>query len=82
VLLGVAAEFGVLGILSGVMAATGATLAGYLLAAGPFNLEYSFDPMVWTVGLLAGIALVGITGTAVTYSVVNAPPVETLRRGT
>jgi len=80
VLVGVATEFAVLGVLSGVLAAAGATLAGYLLATGPFNLEYSFDPLVWTVGMLAGIALVGITGTLATYSVVNAPPVETLRR--
>jgi putative ABC transport system permease protein len=81
VLQGVAAEFAVLGMLSGVLAATGATIGGFLLATGPLNLEYSFDPLVWTVGLIAGIALVGITGTLATYSVVNAPPVETLRRG-
>jgi putative ABC transport system permease protein len=81
VLLGVASEFGVLGILSGVLAAAGATLVGYLLATGPFNLEYSADPTVWIAGMLAGIALVGVIGTLATYSVVNAPPVETLRRG-
>jgi putative ABC transport system permease protein len=80
VLQGVAAEFAVLGILSGVLAAAGATLGGYLLATGPFDLEYSFDPLVWTVGLIAGVALVGVTGTLATYSVVNAPPVDTLRR--
>jgi putative ABC transport system permease protein len=81
VLQGVAAEFVVLGILAGVMAAGGATVVGYLLATGPFNLEYSFDATVWTAGLFAGIALVGVIGTLATYSVVNAPPVETLRRG-
>jgi putative ABC transport system permease protein len=81
VLLGVASEFGVLGILSGVLAAAGATLVGYLLAIGPFNLEYSVDATVWIAGMFAGIALVGIVGTLATYSVVNAPPVETLRRG-
>jgi putative ABC transport system permease protein len=80
VLQGVAAEFVVLGMLAGVMAATGASIAGYLLTQ-LMNLEYSFDPTVWIAGLVAGVALVGITGTAVTYSVVNAPPVETLRRG-
>jgi len=79
VLQGVAAEFIVLGILAGVMAATGASVAGYLLTR-LMNLEYSFDPIVWIAGLIAGVALVGIAGTAVTYSVVNAPPVETLRR--
>jgi putative ABC transport system permease protein len=81
VLQGVAAEFVVLGILAGVMAAGGATVVGYLLATGPFNLEYSFDATVWTAGLFAGIVLVGVIGTLATYSVVNAPPVETLRRG-
>jgi putative ABC transport system permease protein len=81
VLQGVASEFVVLGVLSGVLAAGGATVVGYQLASGPFNLDYNFDPTVWTVGLIAGIALVGIIGTLATYSVVNAPPVETLRRG-
>lgn len=81
VLLGVSSEFIVLGALSGIMAAGGATIVGYLLATGPFNVDYSFDPRVWALGLLSGIALVGVIGTAATYSVVNAPPVETLRRG-
>src|SRR6185503_8979686 len=67
VLQGVAAEFAVLGVLSGVLAAAGATLAGYFLASGPLNLEYSFDPLVWAVGLIAGITLVGVTGTLATY---------------
>lgn len=80
VITGVAAEFVVLGILAGVMAAAGATLAGYLLTQ-LMELDYTFDLTVWTVGVIAGIGLVGMTGTAVTYSVVNAPPVETLRRG-
>lgn len=81
VLLGVASEFGVLGVLSGVLAATGATAVGYLLATGPFNLEYSFDFTLWALGIVAGITLVGVVGTLATYSVVNAPPVQTLRRG-
>ncbi len=82
VLQGVASEFLVLGMLAGVLAAGGATLVGYLLATGPFNLKYSFDPSVWTFGLIAGVTLVGVIGTLATYSVVNAPPVATLRKGT
>jgi putative ABC transport system permease protein len=80
--MGVASEFSVLGLLAGVLAASGASFAGYLLATLVLNLDYSFDPTVWIVGLLGGVALVGIIGTAATYSVVNAPPIETLRRGT
>jgi putative ABC transport system permease protein len=79
VLQGVAAEFTTLGILSGTLAAIGATAAGYFLATRLFNLEYTFSFAVWGVGLVAGALLVGISGTLATRSVVNSPPVATLR---
>ncbi|HEY4368475.1 MAG TPA: FtsX-like permease family protein [Steroidobacteraceae bacterium] len=81
VLQGVAAEFTTLGLLSGTLAAVGASVAGYFLATQVFNLRYSPDPLVWIVGLVAGAALVGISGTLATRSVVNHPPVATLRGG-
>jgi putative ABC transport system permease protein len=81
VLQGVAAEFTTLGILSGTLAAIGATAAGYFLATRLFNLDYTFDITVWGVGLLAGATLVGISGTLATRSVVNHPPIATLRGG-
>jgi putative ABC transport system permease protein len=81
VLQGVAAEFTVLGLLSGTLAASGASVVGYLLATNVFKFEYTVDPVVWIVGLIAGVLFVGVIGTLATYSVVNTPPVETLRRG-
>jgi putative ABC transport system permease protein len=81
VLQGVAAEFTTLGVLSGTLAAIGATAAGYFLATRVFNLEYNFDITVWAVGLLAGATLVGVCGTLATRSVVNHPPIATLRGG-
>jgi len=80
VLQGVAAEFTTLGLLAGTLAAFGATAAGYFLGTKVFNLEYTFDPTVWALGLVSGALLVGISGTLATRSVVNHPPVETLRR--
>lgn len=79
VLQGVAAEFTTLGILSGTLAAIGATAAGYFLATRLFNLEYTFSFAVWGIGLAAGALLVGVSGTLATRSVVNHPPVATLR---
>jgi putative ABC transport system permease protein len=79
VLQGVAAEFTTLGILSGTLAAIGATAAGYFLATRLFNLEYTFSFAVWGIGLVAGALLVGVSGTLATRSVVNHPPVATLR---
>ena len=80
VLIGVAAEFAALGLLAGVLAALGATIAGYFIATRLFNLEYSLDIWVWTVGIALGVLLVGISGTLATRSVVNHPPIATLRQ--
>ncbi len=76
---GVAAEFIALGLLAGVLAAAGATVAGYFLAREIFNLEYSPDPAVWVVGILGGAVLVGVAGVLAARSVVTQPPVLTLR---
>jgi putative ABC transport system permease protein len=80
VLQGVAAEFTALGLLSGVLASTGATIAGYVLATRLFNLKYSADPQLWLIGLVSGVVLVAVSGTLATRSVVNHPPLATLRR--
>jgi putative ABC transport system permease protein len=79
VLQGVAAEFTTLGILSGTLAAVGATAAGYFLATRVFDLDYTFSFAVWGIGLAAGAVLVGVSGTLATRSVVYHPPVATLR---
>lgn len=80
VLLGVATEFTTLGLLSGVLAAVGATVAGYLLATRVLDLNYSFPAGVWLFGLAGGVLLVGLSGTLATRSVVSHPPVTTLRQ--
>jgi len=81
VLAGVAAEFTALGMLAGVLAAIGATLAGWLLAREVFDLDYAIDPWVWMFGLAAGAAIVGGAGTLAARGVVNHPPISTLREG-
>jgi putative ABC transport system permease protein len=79
VLQGVAAEFSALGFLSGTLAAVGATGVGWVLARRLFSLQYTLDPWVWAVGLVCGTILVGLSGTLATRSVVNTPPIHTLR---
>jgi putative ABC transport system permease protein len=79
VLQGVAAEFSALGFLSGTLAAFGATGVGWILARRLFSLEYTLDPWLWVIGLFCGTVLVGLSGTLATRSVVNTPPVVTLR---
>jgi putative ABC transport system permease protein len=81
VLRGIAAEFIALGLLAGILAATAASIAGWLLATRLFNLKYGFDAGVWFFGLSAGALLVGVAGTLATRSVVTTPPATTLRQG-
>jgi putative ABC transport system permease protein len=81
VLAGVASEFTALGMLSGTLAALGATLAGWLLAEKVFDLEYTLDPWVWVIGLAAGAIIVGGAGTFAARGVINHPPISTLRQG-
>ena len=76
---GVATEFLALGLLSGLLAASGATLAGWLLARNLFDLDYAFSPTLWIVGPLAGMLFVGISGLAATWRVIGTPPVAVLR---
>jgi len=77
---GVASEFIVLGALSGLLAAAGATAVGYLLASRVFDLKYSPDPWVWIIGIGGGAVLVGTAGVLAARSVVTQPPLKALAR--
>ncbi len=79
VLKGLLAEFAALGVLSGTLAAGGASLAGIYMAKRVLQIPYTGDPLVWVYGLLGGGLLVCFAGWLATRSVVNQPPVLTLR---
>ncbi|MGB8326713.1 MAG: FtsX-like permease family protein [Steroidobacteraceae bacterium] len=76
---GVLAEFATLGALAGLLAALGATLAGYLLATRLLELPYVFEIWVWIVGVCGGALLVAASGWLATRSAVDLPPIATLR---
>jgi putative ABC transport system permease protein len=76
---GVAAEFMALGALAGLLAAAGASAAGFFLAREVFDLSYTPGPMIWLSGLAGGALLVGTAGVLAARSVVTHPPIATLR---
>ncbi|HEV2285940.1 MAG TPA: FtsX-like permease family protein [Steroidobacteraceae bacterium] len=76
---GVLAEFVTLGTLSGLMAAAGASLAAYYLTTRWLELRYTFELLPWVVGVCGGALLVATGGWLATRSVVNQPPLTTLR---
>jgi putative ABC transport system permease protein len=79
VLAGVAAEFLALGLLAGVLATIGATLAGYFLATRLYELDYQFNALLTLSGPLAGMVFVGLAGLLAARKVVYTPPVQILR---
>jgi putative ABC transport system permease protein len=79
VLKGLLAEFAALGVLSGILAAAGASVAGVYIARRVLQIPYTPDPWVWVYGIAGGGLLVCFAGWLATRSVVNQPPVLTLR---
>lgn len=79
VLSGVLVEFVAIGLLSGLLASTGAGLAAWYLAVNVYELQYDFSPVLWLAGPLLGMAFVGISGLIATWKVVTHSPVSVLR---
>jgi putative ABC transport system permease protein len=79
VLKGILAEFTTLGVLSGLLASVGASVAAYFMTTRVLEMHYTFEGWVWFTGLGSGAALVALSGWLATRSVVNQPPLITLR---
>lgn len=79
VLTGVATEFLAIGLLAGILATAGATLASYFLATRIYNLDYSFNLTITLAGPIAGMVFVGIAGLLATRKVIGTPPIRVLR---
>jgi putative ABC transport system permease protein len=75
----IVAEFAVLGVLAGLLAAAGATALGYVIATQVLNLEWSFNPLVWVIGATAGAIGIAAAGYAGTRGVLNVAPLKALR---
>jgi len=80
VLLSLIAEFSTLGFLAGVLAACAASGIGCVLAVQVFDLPYQFNGWLWVIGVLGGALGVGLAGVLGTRSLLQRPPLETLRK--
>ncbi|HEX8786588.1 MAG TPA: FtsX-like permease family protein [Telluria sp.] len=72
-------EFLLVGGLSGLLAASGAAALGWALAKYQFKFPWHFDPLVWTVGLVAGAVCALVGGWLGLRNVLRQPPLQTLR---
>jgi putative ABC transport system permease protein len=76
---GVMAEFAALGLAAGILASAGASVLAAIVAVQLFDMSYRFSPLLWTVGLSAGVFVVCTSGYLAARGAVNAPPVDVLR---
>ncbi|MDE2252412.1 MAG: ABC transporter permease [Gammaproteobacteria bacterium] len=67
------AEFAALGLLAGLLAASGAALGGWLLAR-QLELHYRSSLVYWLLGLLGTMLVVAVSGAVATRPALNQPP--------
>jgi len=72
-------EFGLLGLLSGLMAAAGTEFVAYWLYEQLFNLPFSLHGWLWIAGPVSGIILISISGNIAARKVVSRPAIHGLR---
>lgn len=73
ILASVLAEFALMGVLAGLLAATGASLGGAWLAHA-LELNYRFNVMLWVVGIIGSTLLLAGAGALSTRAMVNVTP--------
>ena len=67
------------GTAAGLLAASGASLVGWVLAHQIFEFEWQFSPVVWIIGIAAGIVCAFSGGWFGLRHVLSRPPIQTLR---
>ncbi|MDH4124639.1 MAG: FtsX-like permease family protein [Gammaproteobacteria bacterium] len=76
---GVMAEFAALGLAAGLLASAGASILAAIIAVQLFELPYTFNPLLWVAGIVAGVLVVCASGYLAARGAINSPPVEVLR---
>jgi putative ABC transport system permease protein len=72
-------EFAVLGALSGLFAASGGILMGWVLAVKVLDIPYHSSALIWLVSVGGGIVIVTLAGWLATRRVAQMPPLQVLQ---
>jgi putative ABC transport system permease protein len=77
----VLAEFGLLGLIGGTLAAALASISGYLIAVELFSLPGRLSATTWVLGTGLGTAIVALVGWLATRRLLAVPPLRVLNSG-
>ena len=72
-------EFAVLGGFAGLLAVLGAEVAAWALQTQALDLDYQATPLVWPLGIVAGVLVIGVLGLLSCRRAVVVPPLVVLR---
>jgi putative ABC transport system permease protein len=72
-------EFAIIGALTGLIGAFGASVLSFILSKQLLHIPYHFNAWVWLVGLIAGMVGVTLAGLLATRQTLNHPPLQVLR---
>ncbi|MEP6705797.1 MAG: FtsX-like permease family protein, partial [Acidobacteriota bacterium] len=73
------AEYGLLGLLSGLIGAGFATILSYAVSRWVLEINWKFEPLLSFGGILATMAIVMVVGAAASFDVLFRKPLSTLR---
>jgi putative ABC transport system permease protein len=76
-----ALEYGVLGLIAGLIGAGGALALSWAVCRFVFDIDWTPAPVLLTIGALVTAALVGIIGVVASADVLRRKPLATLRAG-
>ena len=72
-------EYGVLGVLAGVLGAAGAAALTWALSRFAFDMAYRPIPALWMIGIATTGVVVSVVGVAASWDVLQRKPLATLR---
>lgn len=73
------AEFSLMGLVIGIIAAALASLIGWIVSHYLFNIIYTFNPWLWIIALFSSVLLLTLTGLLAVKNTYNSSPVKLLR---
>ena len=73
-------EFAVLGFIAGLIASFGAEVVLYFVQIKVFNMAPNLHPLLWVIGLLAGVSLITVLGLLRSREIITVPPLQSLRQ--
>jgi len=73
-------EYATLGAIAGFIAGAGTEIVLYFVQTRVFELQPSWHPELWALGMISGIVLITVLGLLRSREIITVPPLQSLRQ--